>query len=106
MGWLIGTVLAISGVTALAAWFIVRRNPTGSSSSQIMFAVASFPVLSGLFAAVVIAGEIAKLTPQDHRGSFGMAIFAVVVFWFYGLVASVIVGVPTAVVAVGRFRGG
>ena len=39
-------------------------------------------------------------------GSFGMVIFSIVMFWFYGLMASVLIGLPTAVVAVRAFQRG
>lgn len=106
MGWLVATILAIGTVTTLAARLLVSRNPTGSTAAHVMLAAASVPLASGVVAAVVIALQFAQKTPDTHNGSFGMSIFALVMFWFYGLMASVVVGLPTAIVAVRAFQRG
>ena len=69
-------------------------------------AAASFPIVSGFVAAVLIAIQLAQKTPETHGGSFGMGIFAIVMFWFYAVMASVIIGVPTAWYFVRLFQRG
>lgn len=106
MIWFLAVVLAIGTVTALAAKLIVVRNVVSSTAGQVLLAASAFPIVTAVLAALLIALQFAQRAPDAHKGSFGMAIFTIVMFWFYGLIASAIVGLPTAFVAVRAFQRG
>jgi hypothetical protein len=104
MEFLLGSVIAAVLVTMLAAWLLVTRQPDRPASSQIMRAALSFPALATLL--FVVATTVALVGARDapaNQGA-GMAVFAMVFFLFYAIVVGVIVGIPTAIVAVRLFR--
>ena len=106
LGWLIVTALVIAAVTVGAARLVVVRGLATSTLGQILLSAASVPIVTAVIAALLIALQFAQRAPDAHRGSFGMVIFSIVMFWFYGLMASVLIGLPTAVVAVRAFQRG
>ena len=106
MIWLIASIIVIGAVTAVAAKLIVVRGIASSRVRQVLLAAAAFPIVTAIIAALLIAVQFAQKAPDAHGGSFGMVIFAIVMFWFYGLMGSIVVGLPTAVIAVRAFRRG
>ena len=106
MGWLIVSALVIAAVTVGAARLVVVRGLATSTLGQFLLSAASVPIVTAVIAALLIALQFAQRAPDAHRGSFGMVIFSIVMFWFYGLMASVLIGLPTAVVAVRAFQRG
>lgn len=104
MTFLLGSIVAAALVTTLAAWLLVTRRPDRPARSQMVAAAASFPALAiGLF---VVATAVALIGASDapaNQGA-GMAVFAMVFFLFYALVIGAVIGIPTAIIAVGRFR--
>ncbi len=105
MIWLLMTIAAVAGTTAGAAYLIVGRGIATSTIGQVLLSAAAFPIVTAIVAALLIAVQFAQRTPQTHGGSFGMTIFAICMFWFYGVMASAVIGVPAAVIAVRTFRG-
>lgn len=106
MIWFAAVILLVGAVTAIAAKLIVARQLVTSTAAQVLLSAAAFPIVTAAVAALLIALQFAQKAPDAHKGSFGMVIFAIVMFWFYGLMASAVVGLPTAVVAVRSFQRG
>ena len=105
MGSVIAVVLAIGAITAFAAKWATVRHPEWSAFRQIGVAVASFPVVTGVLVAIVVALQFVNRSPGEHSGQFGMPIFALLFMWFAVNMGGVLVSLPTALVAVRSFRG-
>lgn len=105
MGGLIGSVLGVVVVTVVAAWIVERRWPAGSYLGNSIWAAASVPVISFLLFVLLTAVTLVG-GRGEHPADVGMPIFALVFFWFYAAAAGVIVGIPTALIAVKLMRSG
>lgn len=98
-------VVVIGGVTALAAKLLAIYSPGASSLTHIFWAAASFPAISGVLVIVFSIVTLSRERPAHiGAGEAGMPIFALGMFWFFGLMLSVFVAVPTAIAAVRAFR--
>lgn len=101
IGWLITAVLVTTG----AAWWLVQRQPAASTGRQVLLATLSSPALAVVLFIVAVLVTLAQPSRPEPASGPGMAIFAMVFFLFYAAVSGLVVGLPTAFVAVRAFRG-
>jgi hypothetical protein len=107
MFFLIGSAVAAMLVTLAAARYVVGHWPGASMGSQVFKAAASFPLLAILLFAIATAVTLFGASRANRPDlDPGMPIFALVFFLIYTLFIGVVVGVPTALVAVRMFRPG
>ncbi|MGF7147420.1 hypothetical protein FHS96_001029 [Sphingomonas zeicaulis] len=99
---LISALLAV-GVTILAAWLIIKVRPNIGRGTHLLCSVVSFPILSAVLFVLGLAIALLSST-GEASGSAGMPILALTFFLFYALVIGVVLGVPTAFVAVTALR--
>ena len=102
--YILGTVVVIVAATGGTAWLLTARWPGKSRRWQVTLSALSFPLLSlMLFVGGVIATLIdAPRVPE--RGTAGMVIFSMVFFLFYAWAAGLVIGLPTAMIAVRALR--
>ena len=90
--------------TGGTAWLLTARWPEKSRRWQVTLSALSFPLLSLL---LFIGGVIATLIDAPRvpeRGTAGMVIFSMVFFLFYAWAAGLVIGLPTAMIAVRALR--
>lgn len=100
-----GTILGVVVVTTIAAWLIERRWPSGSYLSNSIWAAASVPVIATILFAVMTVLTLVQ-GRGDHPSNVGMPIFAGAFFVIYACMAGLVIGLPTAMVAVRLLRRG
>ena len=107
MGYLIGSAVAALLVTILAARFVVSRWPAMPFGGQVWRAAMSFPLLAMLLFAIAVVVMLLQPAPPGRPDlSPAAPIFAFTFFLIYALAVGVVVGLPTALVAVRAFRPG
>lgn len=107
MGYLIASVLAVMAITAAAARFLIGRYPDASFAGLVWRSAMAFPVLAVILFACATAFVLLQPSRPDRPDlDPGMPIFAMAMFLFYALTLGVVVGLPTALVAVRVMRGG
>lgn len=99
---LVSALLAV-GVTILAAWLVIKLRPNIGQGAHVLCSAISFPILSALLFALGLVIALLSSTGQPD-GSAGMPILALTFFLFYALVIGLILGLPTALVAVMALR--
>jgi hypothetical protein len=105
MNAIVGTIVGVVVVTTIAAWLIERRWPAGSYLSNSIWAAASVPVIAAILFAVMTAVTLVN-GRGDHPANVGMPIFAGVFFLVYACMAGLIIGLPTAMIALKVMRSG
>jgi hypothetical protein len=100
----LGSIAVIMAVTSGTAWLLTSRWPGRTQRWQVTLAAFSFPLLSILLFALAVIVTLIDAPSVPERGTVGMVIFSLVFFLFYAVVAGLIVGIPTAMVAVKALR--
>jgi hypothetical protein len=99
------SVLVIIIATTVTAKLSVTRWPGKSARSHIRWSAMTGPFICLLvFLIALTVTLIDARNVSEPGGTVGMVIFALVMFLFYGLVLSVIIGLPTAMLMVRVFR--
>ena len=91
-------------VTGGTAWLATSRWPHRSQRWQVAVAALSFPLLSVLLFAAAVIVTLIEAADVAERGTVGMVIFSMVFFLVYAVAAGLLVGVPTAMLAVSALR--
>lgn len=102
--YILGSIAAIIAITAGAAWLAMLRWPARTQRWQITLAALSFPLLSVLLFALAVIVTLIDAPSVPERGTVGMVIFSLVFFLFYAVVAGLVIGIPTAIIAVKALR--
>lgn len=104
MIYIVGSVVAIVAVTFAAAWLATSRWPDRTRRWQVTFSALSVPLLSVVLFGVAVMVALAETADVPERGTVGMVIFSMVFFLFYAVVAGLVIGIPTAMIAVRALR--
>ncbi|EQB10929.1 hypothetical protein [Sphingobium lactosutens] len=104
MGFLVGSALLAILMSFGAAKFTLGRWPEWSASRHMLVAASAFPLLALVAFAVMVVVTLAGPQPQEPGGTTGMVVFAMVFFLVYALGVALIVGLPSAWVAVRVLR--
>ena len=99
-----GTILVVMAVTGTTAWLLTARWPEKTRRWQVTLSALSFPLLSVALFVVAVLATLADAPKVPERGTVGMVIFSLVFFLFYGLAAGLVIGFPTALLAVKTLR--
>lgn len=102
--YIVGSVVAIVAITFAAAWFATSRWPNRTQRWQVTFSALSVPLLSVVLFVVAVLVTLADASSVPERGTVGMVIFSMVFFLFYAIVAGLVIGIPTAMIAVRTLR--
>jgi hypothetical protein len=90
------------GVTGGTAWLATSRWPGRSQRWEVAVAALSFPLLSVLLFVAAVIVTLIESANEAERGTVGMVIFSMVFFLVYAVAAGLLIGVPTAMIAVLR----
>lgn len=104
MIYIVGSVVAIVAITFAAAWFATSRWPHRTQRWQVAFSAFSVPLLSVVLFAVAVLVTLVDASSVPERGTVGMVIFSMVFFLCYAVVAGLVVGIPTAMIAIRALR--
>lgn len=104
MIYFVGSVVAIVAITFAAAWFGTSRWPHKTQRWQVTFSAFSAPLLSVVLFTVAVLMTLVDASNVPERGTVGMVIFSMVFFLFYAIVAGLVIGIPTAMIAVRALR--
>ncbi len=104
VSYIVGSVVAIVAITFAAAWFATSRWPHRTRRWQVTFSALSVPVLSAVLFTAAVMATLANAPAVPERGTVGMVIFSMVFFLFYAIVAGLVIGIPTAMIAVRTLR--
>ncbi len=100
---LIASIAGVVAITVAAAWALERGRPGASYLSNSIWAAMSVPAIA--FVLFVVMTVITLLSGRgEHPSNVGMPIFAGVFFLVYAFMGALIVGLPTAMVAVRILR--
>lgn len=102
--YIVGSVVAIVAITFAAAWFGTSRWPHKTQRWQVTFSAFSVPLLSVVLFTVAVLVTLVGASNVPERGTVGMVIFSMVFFLFYAIVAGLVIGIPTAMIAVRTLR--
>ena len=102
--YILGSIAVIMAVTSGTAWLLTSRWPGRTQRWQVTLAALSFPLLSVLLFALAVIVALIDARGVPERGTVGMVIFSLVFFLFYAVVAGLMIGIPTAIVAVKALR--
>lgn len=102
--YIVGSVVAIVAITFATAWFATSRWPHRTRRWQVTFSALSVPLLSVVLFAGAVLATLADAPGVPERGTVGMVIFSMVFFLFYAVVAGLVIGIPTAMIAVRTLR--
>ena len=87
-----------------AAKFSLGRWPDLSAGRQVLVAASAFPLLALIAFAVMLVITLAGPQPQEPGGTTGMVVFAMVFFLVYALGVALVIGLPSAWIAVRMLR--
>jgi hypothetical protein len=105
MAYFLLSVLAIIIATTVTAKLSVARWPGKSARSHIRLSAMTGPFICLLaFLIALTVTLIDSRNVSEPGGTVGMVIFALVMFLFYGLVLSVLTGLPAAMLMVRVFK--
>lgn len=105
MAYLLGSAVATVLLTVLVAWRLGTGWPAGSRTAHVLLSAASFPALATLlFAIATFYTLVIAERPSEPGGTTGMVVFSMVFFLFYAVAIGVVIGLPTALLAVRAFR--
>jgi len=102
--YIVGSIVAIVAITFAAAWFATSRWPHRTQRWQVAFSAFSVPLLSVVLFAVAVLVTLIDASSVPERGTVGMVMFSMVFFLFYAVVAGLVVGIPTAMIAIRALR--
>lgn len=102
--YVLGSVVAIVAITFAAAWFGTSRWPHKTQRWQVTFSAFSAPLLSVVLFTVAVLMTLVDASNVPERGTVGMVIFSMVFFLFYAVAAGLVIGIPTAMIAVRALR--
>ena len=102
--YIVGSVVAIVAITFAAAWFATSRWPHRTQWWQVAFSAFSVPLLSVVLFTVAVLVTLVDASSVPERGTVGMVIFSMVFFLLYAVVAGLVVGIPTAMIAIRALR--
>jgi hypothetical protein len=104
VGFLVGSALLAVLVSFGAAKLSLGRWPEWSAGRHVLVAASAFPLLALIAFAVMVIVTLAGPQPQEPGGTTGMVVFAMTFFLVYALGVALLVGVPSAWIAVRMLR--
>lgn len=102
--YILGTVVVIMAITSATAWLLTARWPGKTQRWQVTLSALSVPILSVLLFVLGVIATLIDAPNVPERGTAGMVIFSMVFFLFYAWAAGLVIGIPTAMVAVRALR--
>jgi hypothetical protein len=98
--YILGSIAVIMAVTGGTAWLLTSRWPGRTQRWRTTLSALSFPLLSVFLFVLAVIVTLIDAPSVPERGTVGMVIFSLVFFLFYAVVAGLVIGIPTAIVAV------
>ncbi len=102
--YILGSIAVIMAVTGGTAWLLTARWPARTQRWQVTLSALSFPLLSLLLFVLAVIATLIDAPNVPERGTAGMVIFSLVFFLFYASAAGLVIGIPTAMLAVRALR--